>query len=223
MRIDLLNLTDLCRELYFKILEFQERRKYKREYNTQYYKKKCDRLENESLKQTIENYTLQERLHKYEDLMTGLMGINEGLYRSRNGIAYIISYRLENKYGCSEKKLDFVLHQILPVFQANVTIAECRICHNIIHPTKTVLFLDYITTKNGCRNQGLGGEMIRYIEETAEKRGVDRIEGDIKQSEEHEYVLRIKFYSNLGYEITGKPGINKIRKELKGHKNRPAL
>lgn len=223
MRIDLLNLTDLCRELYFKIQEFWERWKYKRMFNTQYYKKKCDRLENNSLKLTIENYTLQERLHKYEDLITGLTGISEGLYRCRNGIAYIISYQLENKHDFSEKKLDFVLHQILPVFQANATIAECRICPNIIHATQSILFLDYITTKNTCRNQGLGSEMIRYIEETAEKLGIDTILGDIKQSQEHEYALRIKFYSNLGYEVTGKPGINKIRKELKGHKNRPTL
>lgn len=200
-----------------------ERWKYKRKYNTRYYKEKCDRLENKSLKQTIEIYTLEDRLHKYENLMTGLMGISEGLYRCRNGIAYIISYRLESMGDYGKKELNFVLDQILPFFQASATIAECRICLSTKHPTESICYLDYISTKNVCRNQGLGSEMIRYIEETAEKLGTDIILGDIKQSEEHEYALRVKFYSNLGYEITGEPGINKIRKELKGHKNLPTL
>lgn len=96
MRIDLLNLTDLCRELHYKILEFRERRKYKREYNTQYYKKKCDRLENKSLKQTIENYTLQERLHKYEDLMTGLLCNS---YHIRHSFNYRLMFNPSNFLG----------------------------------------------------------------------------------------------------------------------------
>lgn len=221
MKSNLLNLTDLCRELYFKIQEFREQWKYKKKYNSQYYKEKCDRLENKIQKQTIEIYNLQDRLHKYEDLMTGLMGISEGHYRCKNGIAYIISYKLENKV--SGKELNFVLHQLLPVFQANATTAECRICSDIFHPTGSIFHLDYISTKNVCRNQGLGSEMIRYIEEIAEKLEASVIVGDIKQSEENEYALRVKFYNKLGYEIKGEPGINKIRKELKGHKNRPPI
>ena len=218
MKIDLQNLTDACGRLYLRIQEHWEQWKYNREYNIRYYKEKCDWLKVESQKQKNEIYTLQDNLNKYKDLMAGLMGIGEGFYRCRDDIACIISYKLEDN-GYSEKKLDLVLHQVLPVFQANATTAKCRIYPDLWHAEKTILSLDFIITKNNCRNHGLGSEMIRYMEEIAEKLGVDVIVGDIKQSEANEYALRVKFYSNLGYEIKSEPGINKIRKELKGNKN----
>lgn len=62
--------------------------------------------------------------------------------------------------------------------------------------------------------------MIYYIEDIAEKLGAEIIQEDVKQSENEEYELRLKFYRNLGYEITGTPGINKIREQPNNDKRR---
>ena len=56
--------------------------------------------------------------------------------------------------------------------------------------------------------------MIYYIEDIAEKLGAEIIQEDVKQSENEEYELRLK------YEITGTPGINKIREQLNNDKRR---
>lgn len=209
----------MYKKLYFKIYKRWEQWKYNKECNTQYYREICDRLNDKVQKQTVEIYDLQNRLHKCEDLMTGLSGISEGLYRCRNDIAYLISYKSEKGYCYDEIKLDFVLHQLLPVFKSKATIAECRLCPSIESSTNLIFHLDYISTEYTCRNQGLGGEMVRYIEEIAKKFNASVIVGDIKQSEENEYGSRIKFYRNLGYDILEAYGNNTIRKELKDYKD----
>ncbi|MCY6294766.1 GNAT family N-acetyltransferase [Bacteroides fragilis] len=83
-----------------------------------------------------------------------------------------------------------------------------------------MFYLDSLLAVFDYRNRGLGSEMIYYIEEIAEKLGAEIIQEDVKQSENEEYELRLKFYRNLGYEITGTPGINKIREQLNNDKRR---
>lgn len=85
---------------------------------------------------------------------------------------------------------------------------------------ENIFYLDSLLAVFDYRNRGLGSEMIYYIEDIAEKLGAEIIQEDVKQSENEEYELRLKFYRNLGYEITGTPGINKIREQLNNDKRR---
>lgn len=210
---------DSCMNLYFKMQDLWDRWKYNRMYNLRYYKEANERLNHKCQKQIVEIYNLQGIQQKYELLMKGLKDIGEGLYRCRNGVAYIVSYKLEDKGDYGRKELNFVLHQVLPDFRAKATIAECRIYPHPLSPEILIFKLDFIFTELASRNRGLGREMIRYIEEIAEKFGASVIIGDVKQSKEEEYALRIKFYRNLGYDITGPSGNNQISKELKGFKS----
>ena len=85
---------------------------------------------------------------------------------------------------------------------------------------ENIFYLDSLLAVFHYRNGALGSEMIYYIEDIAEKLGAEIIQEDVKQSENEEYELRLKFYRNLGYEITGTPGINKIREQLNKDKRR---